>query len=98
MLELSNGDTREGEWRADRLEGFVFYRSFQAATGNGTTGNSTVLNKIERWEKGRRVPDGAKERDRQQKTDKKSDEETTASSSRLVKKVNFDDATRAADS
>ena len=46
-------DRREGTWIDDRLDGFVFFH-----TGAGPT-------RIERWEAGRRIPDGAKERDRE---------------------------------
>ncbi len=52
-LVFAVGGRREGEWKEDRLEGFVFFH------WNATSGAQ-----IERWERGRRIGDGAKERDR----------------------------------
>ena len=56
ILEGLGGSTREGRregtWVNDRLDGFVFFHP-------GDDGPT----KIERWERGRRRSDGAKERD-----------------------------------
>lgn len=55
MLKLKTGSRREGEWKKDLLNGFVFYHPSQGPNHLGPV-------EIERWENGKRKPDGATER------------------------------------
>ncbi|XP_059093177.1 uncharacterized protein LOC131888352 [Tigriopus californicus] len=55
MLTFNTGARREGEWKKDLLNGFVFYHPSQAPNRLGPV-------EIERWENGKRKPDGATER------------------------------------
>ena len=54
-LHMVDGSRREGSWIRDLLHGFVFFHKAASAKGAAV--------KVERWEKGRRIGDGATERD-----------------------------------
>lgn len=90
---MSDGSRREGSWKQDLLHGFVFFHYLSPASSGPAV-------KVERWDKGKRIGDGATERasevaggdhdDVSEEDGEATDTDSTVSEERYVRSMKLD--------